>query len=796
MQPVASYLVPSLMILWGVLAPATAAAQNAAPTPKDLADFEKLVLERATPDSLATDYGGAWANIYQYLVPARFIDRQLYEQVLLKLAATEGHGCDAAKERQAALACEANIAADVALSLTAFAENVLFRRDAVAFAESIADADPGRLIDTLLNLAHDEWTHGLITEAEAAVQRASAIIADRPESATYERRMRLAMLKALLADAHLDDGSALAALSEAIDAALSKGTRSAEADPRGHLSDLVTLHLRGRFCPNCGRPVAEPVKRWLTGACQNPGPVEMLQVLSAPRGTFSAAELQACARRYIKNAAKEIAAMGGQLPARADDVGKARLWALSRAIDSSFEQPKILKFLRESDPRRQAAMPMKEVFDNVVNDDFGQHGEELAIARVFEQGSWHYENGGLHNAARITLEYLIQYQKRITEQQQVVNPRTIRQARVIVLALARLATLQLAAGDRAAAARSLDDASAIAQARLREEWDGGGERAILAMRDLSDSLRLIAQTRHELIAPARLAENAAGGDALFRAMQAAITGETALTLEIAQQRRVLNTPRLAGLKREHKRAASEASRMAGLEKTYAAFNYDEALTRVRREAEARRDQAAAELGELPGPPAQTAAEIEPVTLANARSHPPGTKRWYCCAWAPTASMAFSSIATAGLWSGARLCDRMSSKPWSGRCGPAPTWWPAWPRNSRSPTRPGCTRSCSGRSRGARALIASSLCSAMDRCNRCPMASCSPACQRARQIRRRSFAPPHCRGSCGHTPLRWCRRCAASSRSVPVRTRAAPRGHSSVSETRNSRQWALASVTST
>ena len=105
----------------------------------------------------------------------------------------------------------------------------------------------------------------------------------------------------------------------------------------------------------------------------------MLQVLSAPRGTFSAAEMQAHARRFIKGSSKEIAASGGQLPARTDDVTKARLWALSRAIDGAFEQPRILKFLREPDPRRQAAMPMKEVFDAIVNDDFGQFGEELAI---------------------------------------------------------------------------------------------------------------------------------------------------------------------------------------------------------------------------------------------------------------------------------------------------------------------------------------------------------------------------------------------------------------------------------
>jgi hypothetical protein len=54
------------MILWIVLAPFTAVAQNAEPgTPKSSADFQKLVLERANPDSLATDYAGAWGNIYQ-----------------------------------------------------------------------------------------------------------------------------------------------------------------------------------------------------------------------------------------------------------------------------------------------------------------------------------------------------------------------------------------------------------------------------------------------------------------------------------------------------------------------------------------------------------------------------------------------------------------------------------------------------------------------------------------------------------------------------------------------------------
>ncbi len=613
MQPVASYLVPSLMILWGVLAPVIAAAQNAEPTPKNPADFGKLVLERATPDSLATDYGGAWANIYQYLVPARFIDRRLYEQALLNLASTEGHGCETAKERQAALACEANMAADVALSLIGFAENVLFRRDAVAFAESIADVDPEPLIDSLLRLAHDEWLHGSITEAEIAVNRATALLAGRPGSASHNRRLRLAVLKARLADAHLDDGAALAALSEAVNAALARVKQEPVGDPL--VSDLVTLHLRGRFCPNCGRPVAEPAKRWLAAEGS------LLQVLSAPRGTYSPTELQAYARRYIKgNSAKEIVTIRRHYLAGKDDLAAARMLALSSFIGAgSGQQPTMLKFLLEPNLRRQAAMPMKKAFDDIANDEFGQHGLELSIPAAFEEASWYYENDGFTNAARMTLEYLAQYRKRYEDEQQAVK-RTIRQARVFALALARLAALQLAAGDRAAAARSLDDASAIAQAKLREEWGVHGERQILAMRDLSDTLRLIAQTHHKLVAPTGQAENPVGADALFRAMQAAITGETALTLEIAEQRRILSTPRLAELRREQLRATAEASRMAQIVEGYADFNYDQVLTQARRDAEARRGQVATELAKILPPTALAVPEIEPVALADARSH--------------------------------------------------------------------------------------------------------------------------------------------------------------------------------
>lgn len=627
-------LVP--LTLWLCLAASPAAAQSATDdTPKTRAQFEQLVRERANPLSLATDFAGAWANIYQFLAPARFLDRRLYEQALQQIAGGDGTGCEHLKERPAQLACTANGAAETASSLTLFAEAALFRRDAVAFAESIASADPAPLIEILLSIARDEWSHGSMMEAEAAVRRAAALLAGRPDVATDELRLRLAVLKAQFADAHLDDAAAMAALSEAVNAQLSNARRSSVD---GGLSHLFEQHLRGRFCPNCGRP-AEPVKQWLNATLRadlggdfrsfdqtTPDRGGLLRMmLAAPDGTVPSASLRAYARKFVAaQPANQVAGVRRLLPPRADDVATARMLLLSHVLEGGSlflpEQP-ILAFMREKKPRRKAIL-LKEHLDRVADENFAQFGADIALPPAFEEAAWRYEQAGLPDAARLTLEFLIDWLKKRDfgdgADGSIVKPHTIRQARVFVLALARLAALQLAAGDRAAAARSLDDAAAISQAKLRAEWEQGGERAILTMRDLSEALQLAAQTRHELLAPKGLAENPHAADALFRDMQAAITGETALTLEVARQRRILGTPRLADLRREHLRATAEAARIAEIEARYTAFNYDQAITRARAEAERERDRLAAELGTFAVPLAAT-ADIEPVSLEDART---------------------------------------------------------------------------------------------------------------------------------------------------------------------------------
>ncbi len=625
------------VVLWLAMAASPVAAQPRGPDiPKTRAEFEKLLLERATPDSLATDGAGAYHNIYIYLVPARFLDSRLYEQALQQLAGGDGTGCLATGDPRTRMSCVANNAASTLSLMTLFAEAALLRRDAIAFAETVADADPAPLLDALLALALDEWSHGSMMEAEAAVQRVSALLASRPQAATYERSMVLSVLKARLADAHLDDAAALAALAAAVNAQISKGTHRESVD--AHLSGLFTQHLRGRFCPNCGRPVAEPMQRWLNVTLQGdlhadfrsynekaPDRQELLfQMLTAPSGTVPTSALQTYARKYLAVAnQKDVAGVRRVLPPRADDVTTARMLLVSYLLEGNSlfrtEQP-LLTFLRERHPRRQTIL-MLEHLESVAADNYTQFGAESDLPAAYEEAAWRYQHVGFPRAARLTLEFLMDWQRKRdfsgTGERVLVKESTIRQARVFVPALARLAALQLAAGDRTTAAQSLDEASAIARAKLRAEWEQGGERAILAMRDLSQGLGQIARLRHEILAPRGFADNPIGADALFREMQAAITGETALTLEIARQRRILNTPQLAALRRAHLRALADASRLAEVAGRYAVFDYDNAISASRREAESARDRAAAELGAIPQ--SLAAADIQPVTLAEART---------------------------------------------------------------------------------------------------------------------------------------------------------------------------------
>lgn len=138
--------------------------------------FEKLLFEKAQSSSVETDIAGAWENIYQHVLLSRFVSEDLYKRALLKFA----RDIDDCKSDQATeavyLSCGAARAADAASSLTLYAAEGEFRRDAEKFATQIAAGQPEKLIDVLLSLARTDnlWL------AEQTLGRIDGLFRDHP----------------------------------------------------------------------------------------------------------------------------------------------------------------------------------------------------------------------------------------------------------------------------------------------------------------------------------------------------------------------------------------------------------------------------------------------------------------------------------------------------------------------------------------------------------------------------------------------------------------------------------------
>lgn len=578
--------------------------------------FDRHLRQHAKPDSLATDVAGAWSNIYRYLIPARLLDRKAYEQAMLNMAKQDQ--CPAAKTRSAKLSCIANGAARAAGSLSLQAESVELRRDAVRYAEEGARGNPGPLLDALLLLGFDEVRHGSLSDAEASVQRATQLISRDRKLATAQRRFRLAVLNARLADARLDDADALQWLRQAVAAAPQVDPMMSADDPlaRRPLDDLLILHLAGRFCTACGTPLAEPVRDYLRAELvKGSSPEYLLMALAAPAGAFSKEDLAQFAAARLKElpSLEAIEAAQRMRTARIDEVEIARMLALPEVIaPTSANTDAVLAFVNERDRAKQAEAGRRLLqVEQEAND---QLGATLAFLEQLPRAAWFLERAGRPQHARVVLEYMVEVLKETGASGTQVTPTMVKLATIVGPAFTRLAALQLAGGDRDAARRSLIVAEEIAVARLRSEWNRGSENAILAIRDLSDSLHLAARTWHALVAPAGPAERSADAEHVFRAMQLATMGETALTLGVAAQRRVLARPQAADLRNRALRAAADAERFVQIAGSHGELDVDLVLSRTRDRLTGEAGRLRAELSAvLPGV-SLDGAEVAPAEL--------------------------------------------------------------------------------------------------------------------------------------------------------------------------------------
>lgn len=595
--------------------------------------FEKLLMERANPDSLGTDTAGAWDGLYQHLSIARSLDRTLYERALLQL---NDPSCDAHKRKEARLSCAANHAASVASSIKAFAAAVDFRQDAVVYAERGDNKDRGALVDALIDLAFDEQLYGNLFATERASARVGELLAADPSLITLKRRFQSSLIRARIADARLEDTAAGQAFSDAVTAAIQSRTRArSSSNPdfirTAPLDELVRQYIQGRFCATCGASAAVAVRQWiasqLTGVADEdvgtklPQSAYLLMALSLTRDGFSKVDLSSYVQRYLqlvrKNGGIHPSAQRA-LPPRIDDLSKAKLFALvgettATSDTTTAEFAQLLSAMKPEISRSQFDH-LIAIHKNVIENNFEQFGAVSAVSKHLSVLARNFQTFGLRQQARATLQLLM------TRDEAVDKPSRRREweklTSVYAPALARLASLEFDAGDRASALLRLDEASALITNKLRAEWAAGGAGAILALRDLGPTFRLIAQKRAEILVPTGLSRNGTGHDTLFRELQRAMFGETALAVEVANQRRILADEALRDLSRRYHAVVGEAERaieIAGY--GHSSGDVDGALAAVRRSAEARRNALEREFRERVPPSHSAAADIDPVPLA-------------------------------------------------------------------------------------------------------------------------------------------------------------------------------------
>ena len=541
--------------------------------------FEKLLMERATYGTTQTDFGESYALLGSLFIPARFLDRRLYERALTQYGATHPDG-ECGKTAGEHLACAARKTAFVAAATAHYAEALILSADAVEFAERIVARSPGYLADAALALSRAEWQFGSVSRAETAFAKAADTLRKHPKIQTPERKTYLSLMRARFADADLRDTETLSAMSDMISANLAMPAGFERDDDQHDVDELIDLHLGGRVCPNCGRPVAAPVlkllQRKIDDQLKDPSSDKLREIVIRTSGLTAADlggnRLERLARLYLNarvSADERPRDHRSILPRGTDDIAAARIIAASTLLSSDHNISKA--WLSYFTTGKGEAAVQHELAASAEH--WEQFGAVRAKIMEIDRASLIFERFGFAEASRLTLEHLLKQATELDGQsarRPIVNPETISMARVFVPALTRLAGFKIRKGQTDEASRLLDSAAAIATAKMKEASVLGGRAKLLALRDLAPALHLIAQYTGNVVAPdgSGRVDSLDRADRLFQAMQTALQSELSVTVEAANRRRFFSDPVAESFVRQYASDAALAARLSDLPKTY------------------------------------------------------------------------------------------------------------------------------------------------------------------------------------------------------------------------------------
>lgn len=600
-----------------------------------------------------TDYAGSVHNMMPTLA-ARTVDRELYLTGLTDAANKSLGDCSIAKHIPAI--CSLRTLANSLTSMAVPQLAIPLLADAVELAEAKGAGDGTRAL-LLVEAAELEWQSGTAAEAPRLLERAEGLLRGNAALARSEANLKALRLRALIADAQLDDRRALDSFQQLVrlsidlnrkrtgnQKAMAVGNSGADAETDTAYRaarELVHRHLRQRFCEGCGGASggAGPALDWMRAVFGSepdsgfiPTMEDYLLSWTLPQEAWSAdtqkwvvGQFKASLSRQFgeigKGAAPAFAELGRILP-KASEESRLRTLALSQLVhddtdlDAGFSQLRaFITFLNEQDIDKKRAL-WNAYYPPIAENTSDQFGTDAAFYQTLDALARGARTSGYRLAARVVFESLVDRIAPGASQGTVdaggIDALTIN-AGVAVPALTRIAASAIERKEWRLSHRILDLAAAVIRQRLSTEWRSGNDRIAAGLNDLRAAIRLTAQLRADLAEDPDARKALPDVQAkLFSDLQMAMFSDTAVVAQSVDRRRVAASTTLAAAIR--RRDQAEAAIAAAEKFRFVSEQYS--LTTVEdtvRTLSAAKNSAAAEIQRLM-PVAEDALNPAPVAL--------------------------------------------------------------------------------------------------------------------------------------------------------------------------------------
>lgn len=590
--------------------------------------FRLGVMRAATGGPFGTDIAGAIWNI-QPILAARAIDKNLYQRAMALAGReeTKDHCRSGGPPREV---CAMATAAAALTELGSPGVAIAVLRDAIEIAESM-QLSTSHQAELKLQLARLEWESGNASSAPALLSNLEAMLSN----GTIEPKLsiQLLLLKAHISDARLEDSRALDAFNQIVRLSIDwsqRGPRSVQSasermdkiDPVARAAHataraLVHQHIRRRFCSDCAapQPYAQAAIDWLqhlfnpsTPPSFIPEPKDFLLTASLPESVWPQAMQRMAEERFRATlhlqdgndgigARDEFERLTRYLPRQTTTRTHLRLLALRLGFYDyeATSTESFYKFIQERDLIRKRQLWLSYA-SPISETQYSQFGADKTQFTDLDDLARNAMATGYMSAARVIFEYLL---NQISEGTASGAPKDFaalaNNSTLAVGALGRLAAFAIENREWPLAHRLLDLASQLIRDRLTSEWRSGNERAAASMRQLRPAARLIAQLRTRLVTtPESRGARLDGPKVLFSDFQLAMLGDTALSTQIADRRRILADAGLAEAIRRRDEAQLEVQGIQNLQWFYDQNGLIPAAELTRR-ATQRREEAAAEV---------------------------------------------------------------------------------------------------------------------------------------------------------------------------------------------------------